>query len=218
MTARAGAGTVPVVGDQNQLDYIRHHLGEFQGPYLEVGSRDYGSTADLRSLVPAGSPYVGVDMSAGDGVDLVLDLTVGFEAIDEALGGERFGTIFCLSVMEHSARPFRMADNMTRLLAEGGKLCISVPFAWKFHGYPSDYWRFTHAGVMQLFPDLQFDLDKAALSTGRGGDLRPLDEGLGRVTFGGGRRLRPLLRLCRRILGYRYVMPPTLINMIGRRA
>ena len=35
------------------------------------------------------------------------------------------------------------AANLTRLLRPDGQLCISVPFSWKFHGYPSDYWRFT---------------------------------------------------------------------------
>ena len=50
-----------------------------------------------------------------------------------------------------------MAANITRLLGANGCLYVSVPHAWKFHGYPSDYWRFTPEGVKKLFPDLSFD-------------------------------------------------------------
>lgn len=221
------------MGDKNQLQYVRDHINELAGPYLEVGSRNYGSTQDLRSIVPPGQTYVGLDMTEGDGVDLVLDLTEEFDGIDERLGGRRFGTIFCLSVMEHCERPFRMAEAVSRLLRPGGKLCISVPYAWKFHGYPSDYWRFTHMGVMKLFPKLDFNLAEAMVSGEDYGDTRAMDDEIGRITFGckghwrrgrylrgiaaGALRMLSKIGLLRWLAGHRYVMPPTMITMIGRR-
>lgn len=144
------------MGDINTTNFVRVHKSEFQGPFLEVGSRDYGSTSDLSVLFP-GETYTRVDMSAGKSVDRVIDMTLAFNQVDSALGGLRFGTIFCLCVLEHCDQPFKMAGNLARLLRPGGKICISVPFAWKFHGYPSDYWRFTHEGVRKLFADLDFD-------------------------------------------------------------
>ena len=92
------------MGDINQLIFIRERTGQFDGPYLEVGSKDYGTTQDLRSLFPAGDAYIGIDMEEGPGVDIVLDLTADFEHIDKTLGHRRFGTIFCpcLHVMDHS--------------------------------------------------------------------------------------------------------------------
>ena len=141
------------MGDINQCQFVLRHKDALSGPFLEIGSRDYGSTQDLRSFFP-GETYVGVDLSAGDSVDKVLDLTQPFEVIDEALEQQRFGTIFSLSVMEHCDQPFLMAENMTCLLKPGGRIVLSVPFAWKFHGYPSDYWRFTQEGVKKLFPKI----------------------------------------------------------------
>jgi len=85
------------MGDTNQCQFVLDHKNTLSGPFLEIGSRDYGSTQDLRSFFP-GETYVGVDLSQGDGVDKVLDLTQPFEAIDEALGQQRFGTIFSLSI------------------------------------------------------------------------------------------------------------------------
>lgn len=174
------------MGDVNQFNFIRARRLEFSGPFLEVGSRDYGSTQDLGQLFPNQS-YIRADLSAGKAVDRVIDMTLSFEQIDAAFDGSRFGTIFCLSVMEHCAQSFRMAENLTSLLAPNGKIVISVPFAWKFHGYPSDCWRFTHEGVKKLFPELDFGsgFDNATTS----GSLEPslLDKEVGLIYLSGRR-------------------------------
>lgn len=209
------------MGDLNQLDFLNRNLALFKGPYLEVGSKDYGSTQNLRSFFP-GEDYVGVDISAGDGVDAVLDLTAPFEEIETVLKGRRFGTIFCLSVLEHCEQPFVMADNLSRLLREEGRLYLSVPFVARFHGYPSDYWRFTHEGVKKLFPALSFDQAPATVSSCFPGDITPLNDSLGQVTVKPSMRSRSgLLRIVARskilksILACFYMMPPTMVNMIG---
>ena len=103
-----------------------------------------------------GEDYLGVDMLEGRRVDKVVDFTHPFEEVDAAVEGRRFGTIICMSVLEHCDQPFLMAENITRLLVPGGSLVVSVPFVFKFHGFPSDYWRFTPEGeVTQLDIDVQ---------------------------------------------------------------
>ena len=219
------------MGDQSQIDLARRHRDEFRGPILEIGSRDYGSTPNLRPLFP-GDEYVGVDLLAGAGVDHVIDLTEDFEAIDAVLGNRRFGTVFCLSVLEHCKDPFAMCRNIERLLAPGGAVYVSVPFAWEFHGYPSDYWRFTPEAIKVLFPGLEFPPELSNIHTSRAGDVRAVDSDLGRILLSTrrareerryGRMLCILLfRLLRAIgigrwlLGYRQVFPPVMIDMIGR--
>lgn len=218
------------MGFRNHELFIERNRSRFQGPYLEIGAKDYGSTVNLRALFP-GETYVGVDMQPGQGVDCVLDLTRPFEEIDAALDGRRFGSIFCLSVLEHCAQPFLMADNITSLLRPGGCLYVSVPFSWKFHGYPSDYWRFTHEGVRKLFPRLIFDMAVTRTSTDVVGDFRPVDESLcrfklrgtwhrrrGKVLRGFGADLLALLGVLgplRWLTQHRYLMPPTCIEMVG---
>ncbi len=219
------------MGDINQWTYIRRFSDQLAGPYLEVGSKDYGSTQDLRSLFAGRGRYLGVDLEDGPGVDLVVDLTADFDQIDRALEGARFGTAFCLSVLEHCRRPFEMAGNLTRLLRPGGKVCVSVPFSWKFHAYPDDYWRFTHQGVQALFARLEFDPRQTVAATSRANEFAPVDRDLGRVSF----RTKPHWRkghivrgLSAKLLGtlakagiwkwfagYPYVLLPTNILMIG---
>ncbi len=38
------------MGDINQRLYIEKYAGLLKGPYLEVGSKDYGNTENLRSI------------------------------------------------------------------------------------------------------------------------------------------------------------------------
>ena len=220
------------MGNLNEQIFIRNQIGDFEGPYLEVGSKDYGSTQDIKSLFPKTEKYIGIDMEEGPRVDIVLDLTKSMDEIDDILGNIRFGTIFCLSVLEHCEDPFLVANNLTNLLIPGGQICLSVPFAFGFHGYPSDYWRFTHEGVKKLFPRLTFDHDKMMVSTTRKNDFMDVDKNIGRISFHSkfyfqrGQFFRgisvKLLKILSRIgilswfLEYKYVMPPTYIHMIGK--
>jgi hypothetical protein len=219
------------MGSTNQLLFVERHAAELAGPYLEVGSKNYGDTQDLRSVFRSRGEYVGADIETGQGVDVALDFTRPFEEIDGQLGGRRFGTIFCLSVMEHCAQPFAMADNLTRLLLPGGKLCISVPFAYQFHAYPSDFWRFTHEGVKILFPQLHFDMQKSTSATSRTADFKPLDKEVGMISFGSKwhrRQCHYFRGLVAKTIGslgkygilswladYPYVLAPTEVMMIG---
>ncbi len=219
------------MGSINQLLFVQRHASELAGPYLEVGSKDYGNTQDLRSVFRGRGEYVGADIEPGPGVDMVLDFTRPFAEIDRQLGRRRFGTIFCLSVMEHCMQPFAMAENLTRLLQPGRKIMCERSVLFQFHAYPSDYWRFTHEGVKILFPRLDFDLGQGAAASSRTGDFKPLDKELGLISFGSkwhrrqGHYFRGMVAktlgmlgrigILRWLAGYPYVMSPTEVMMIG---
>ena len=221
------------MGHINQFKFVQRLRSDLRGPVLEVGSRDYGNTQNVRALFER-ETYVGIDMLEGPGVDHVIDLTWPFERVDTLLGGRRFGTILCFSVMEHCAQPFAMADTLTRILAPGGKLVLSVPFAWKFHGYPSDYWRFTHEGIKTLFGGLRFDDSEGIIFHTFEDDTGPIDRDLGRIHLKGSRQrraghpLRGALLTGLKILGpvnplrwltrHPYLMAATSIIMVGHKA
>jgi len=40
-------------------------MSHFEVPYLEVGSKDYGNTQDIKSLFPKAERYAGIDMEEG---------------------------------------------------------------------------------------------------------------------------------------------------------
>ena len=219
------------MGDINQKIFIEKYAEQLNGPFLEVGSKDYGNTQDIRSLFPD-SKYVGVDMEGGPGVDVVIDLTKDFEILDSELCSQRFATIFCLSVLEHCEDPFKMAENLMLLLGQGGHICISVPFSWKIHGYPNDYWRFTPEGIKKLFYKVTFDNAKCIAATSKVNEFKKLTNDLGKISFSfskhrnNGNLLRGITAKILKILshlgilswltGYRHLFAPTNIFMIGK--
>jgi hypothetical protein len=118
-----------------------------EGRTLIVGSRIYREREDRRKRY---ADVIGVDMQEGPGVDWVQDLEepVGFGHV------RSYRHIECMSVLEHSRRPWLIAANLERMLMHGGTLYLTAPFAWAVHGYPSDYFRFTVAGLQSLFPSI----------------------------------------------------------------
>lgn len=216
------------MSDINQLNFVKNNIHKIHTPILETGSKDYVNTQNFRSLF-TNYKYIGVDMESGKGVDVMVDLTENFELVNQRLNGERFKTIFCFSVLEHCVNPFKMGDNITKLLAKKGLVFISVPFSWRIHNYPSDYWRFTSDGIKALFPGLQFNDDDIYISTSDIGEMKPIDDYMFRadlsitkgwkrkdlfgVLFGVFRKLKILPKR----FNYSYLFPPVNINMIGKK-
>jgi hypothetical protein len=119
-----------------------------RGRTLLVGSFVADGKSDRRELY---KKAIGVDMRPGPGVDRVLNLE---DPLPADLG--TFAHIECLSVLEHSRRPWLLAENLQQLMEPGATLYLSVPFVWRFHSYPNDYWRFTAEGVRELFPRIRW--------------------------------------------------------------
>jgi SAM-dependent methyltransferase len=139
------------MGDLRQFKIVRKYFSTVQGAVLEVGSRDYGNTPDFRSIF-VNNEYVGVDIEAGKGVDCRVDLTSDIASLTVG----HFDLVICCSVMEHTPRPWIMADNICRLMKPGASIYVSVPWIFPFHGYPNDYFRFSPAAIKALFPDVRW--------------------------------------------------------------
>lgn len=138
----------PVEGSLAQFE--RLHVRPEPGRVLIVGSQVYGEKEDRRARY---ADAVGVDMLAGPGVDVVLDLEDAAAA--SALG--QFDHVECMSVLEHCRRPWKMAATIEGLMRPGATLFVSVPFCWRVHAYPSDYWRFTPEALKVLFPAIEWE-------------------------------------------------------------
>lgn len=140
------------------LEKFRRKFPEKEGRTLVVGSKRYDDKPDRRQLYPEA---IGVDLLPGDGVDLVHDLE---KPLPAAFG--LFDHIDCVSVLEHVRRPWKMAESLERCLTDGGTILVCVPFAWRVHAYPSDYWRMTAEALPVLFPSVLW-LERKYLVDGR---------------------------------------------------
>jgi len=108
---------------------------------LEVGS--FGSPSYTRFF----SNRIGIDIRPGRGVDIVASV------YDLPFKDGEFDVVLCMSVIEHLEEPLVVIKEMRRVLKNGGKIIISVPFMFPIHEAPNDYWRFTKYGLRYLFRD-----------------------------------------------------------------
>ena len=119
------------------------------GPVVEIGSYympGYENLSDLRPCFQ-GRDYIGCDIREGKGVDRIED------AQNLSFDDSSVGTMLMFEILEHLPEPEQAVSEAFRVLRDDGLLAISVPFTYRLHGFPSDYWRFTASGVYQMLSD-----------------------------------------------------------------
>ena len=118
---------------------------------LDVGSMDVNGS--LRSVCPGHLAYTGIDLSPGNGVDVVLSDPYAYPFPDG-----HFDMIVSTSCFEHDALFWITFLECARVLAPSGVLYINAPSNGVYHGYPFDHWRF--------FPDAGLALQTWAKRSG----------------------------------------------------
>lgn len=113
-----------------------HEFGAFQVEGQEA-------IADMRPLFP-GRRYIGSDMRAGRGVDVLLNLH------DLGLAERSIGTALLLDTMEHVEYPHRAIAEVQRALKPGGIMVMTSVMQFPIHAHPDDYWRFTPSAFASL--------------------------------------------------------------------
>jgi SAM-dependent methyltransferase len=138
------------MGSPNDLIYIKTVCPTVTGSVLEVGARenstrfrDYFISNDR----PTVTEYIGTDIEPGTDVDVICDLTAPVNPLPK----NHFDLVICCSVMEHVPNPWVMAEKISELVKSGGKLYIAVPWVWKYHKYPDDYYRYSFKAIEFLF-------------------------------------------------------------------
>ncbi len=63
----------------------------------------------------------------------------------------QFDYVICAAVLEHTRRPWDVAEEIIRVLTPGGKVLVDYPFLQGVHGYPHHYFNATPQGAISLF-------------------------------------------------------------------
>jgi SAM-dependent methyltransferase len=113
---------------------------------LEIGSRNVTGIT-RRHLYSHCEEYVGFDILAGDGVDIVGDA----HRLSESCPLEHFDFAFSMSVFEHLLFPWKAVLEINKVMKEGGYVFLSTHPVWPAHELPWDFWRFPCNGFHGLF-------------------------------------------------------------------
>ena len=98
--------------------------------------------------------YIGCDVvqSSEEKVDVICHATeLSFE-------NNRFDTVFTTQVIEHVGDPFKMSEELFRVLKPGGFVIMSAPFTWELHEEPYDFFRYTKYGLNEMLSKVGFDV------------------------------------------------------------
>jgi SAM-dependent methyltransferase len=141
-----------------QKSRITYHVRAALSAWLQVeakrASADFGRYrvldvgCGIKPYAPFFEPYV----EAYVGVDLenpVADLEGSAE--DLPVEDSSFDLVISTQVLEHVGDPAKAVREFHRVTSPGGRVLASTHGVQVYHPAPTDYWRWTHAGLHRLF-------------------------------------------------------------------
>jgi SAM-dependent methyltransferase len=121
---------------------------------IEVGALNINGSLrpHVESLGPAS--YLGVDITAGPGVDEVCDA----EQVVARFGFEVFDVVISTEMLEH-VRDWRTVVRSLKGLVRPGGLLVTTTrsLGFPYHGFPYDFWRYELDDMKRIFADFRLD-------------------------------------------------------------
>ena len=113
------------------------------GDALDIGC----ANREIKPALSGCSSYLGLDYPA--------TATGMYKSRPDVFGDARclpfadasFDTILLLDVLEHVAYPESVLAEAARVMRRGGRLLLTIPFAYPMHDVPHDFQRFTEHGL-----------------------------------------------------------------------
>lgn len=108
------------------------------GNFLEIGFRARCGNIRRERIPPTWS-YTGLDVVAGETVDLVGDA----DGLSNMLAPAGFNAVLAISVLEHVSMPWKLVLELNKVMATGGIGFVLTHQNWPLHDRPWDFWRFS---------------------------------------------------------------------------
>jgi len=121
-------------GVKKALKPLLQYLNDPGKSGLNIGSGNTHLHPNIKNL----------DIFPGKYVDIVA------HAEDIPCEMESFDIIITQETLEHVKDPCKTMSEIKRLLKKGGKAYIQLPFIIGYHPGPTDFWRFTKEGIIEL--------------------------------------------------------------------
>ena len=123
------------------MDFLKKYKSDKYTLYIGCGDQKY------RCMFPNS---ICVDIDEKWKPDIVSDIHDLYQFEDNT-----FDCILCTEVLEHCHSPWIAADEMFRVMKQGGILLLSTRFIYPLHDAPNDFYRFTKYGLKNIFKNSQ---------------------------------------------------------------
>jgi SAM-dependent methyltransferase len=131
---------------ESTKNFIKQHDRE-HCCILDMGA---GVRAQTRKGTFKKASYVSVDIDQNYNISAVAD--IHFLPFKDS----SFDAVICTQVLEHVRDPIRSCEELYRVMKLGGLVFITLPFVWREHAKPVDFWRFTSFGCYNLLKEAGF--------------------------------------------------------------
>ncbi|MCI0441984.1 hypothetical protein L0152_02065 [bacterium] len=161
---------------RGHIEFVQQNRHLIREPILIVASKiyDYDPERLQDYLKQWGfSNFIGIDLSAGEGVDEVVDVTDSESEFWKRYQNY-FETVFTLELWTYVRQPFVAANLISNVIRQNGLLFLSESTTRKKSRMPIDLWRFTLEGLQTLFDGFEFEDARVATFYTRSKDPNPL--------------------------------------------
>lgn len=145
---------------------IAHLARHIDGQVIDVGCgrKPYRSLFNTKT-------YLGLDIENPGHSHENEDIDVFYDGKVFPFENDHFDNALCNQVLEHVFNPEEFLKEIHRVLKPGGKLLLTVPFAWDEHEQPYDYARYSSFGLKHLMEQAGFEIEVSIKSVN---DVRAL--------------------------------------------
>jgi SAM-dependent methyltransferase len=133
---------------------LRIVLADARGDVLDVGA----GAQPYRPLLPAAARYRAVDIAAAhERFGYAMPDTDYYEGDVWPVGAASVDLVLSTETLEHVPEPRVFLAEARRVLRDGGRIVLTVPFSARWHYVPHDYWRYTPSSLRNLLEAAGFD-------------------------------------------------------------
>ena len=104
--------------------------------------------------------YIGVDIHNEGHSHDKEDIDIYYDGRHLPFKDEYFDSVFCSEVLEHVFNVPEALCEIFRVMKPGGKLLLTIPFAWIEHEIPNDFGRYTSYGIKNIIEKHGFEIEK----------------------------------------------------------
>jgi SAM-dependent methyltransferase len=141
--------TSPVYYLQRDLDQLTcHEIAKHESNnsyWLDLGCGLKPYESEFKK-----SKYIGIDVEHSGRNSGLKKPDLFFNGVNIPFEDKTFNGVLCTQVLEHVKDPNSLMKEIHRVLIPEGKIIVSVPFIYREHEEPYDYFRFSKFGLENL--------------------------------------------------------------------